>query len=362
MDLITVLRNLRNAGDLSRVVTNPRAQFGRPGRAYLGATLLPERTVQENAYREETIRYRSVIANDGTRYSPPQKKGGSLVGSFEVFLAESDMASEMTGQEYDALLSYLRRNASMEAVASLVRWIDTTINIPLIEKNELHRWEAIVDASVKLRGDNGYSEDVAYSNPAGHRAAAGGTWSSNSYDPLADIVAMVQLLTDKGFQSFRFITSRKVSSKLALNAKMAARMNRAVINSSGSIVGASGRLTIEDLNTMFAGDGMPPIELYDLQYRTQTGSARFMADTVFVIVANTGRDEELDLGDVQSEILPDTLGYTAIGRPAGQANPGRVLVTEAKDNKPPRIEAQGWQTSLPVITEPEAIAVITGIS
>jgi hypothetical protein len=34
---------------------------------------------------------------------------------------------------------------------------------------------------------------------------------------------------------------------------------------------------------------------------------------------------------------------------------------EHKEDKPPRIEAQGWQTSLPVITEPEAIGVLTGI-
>jgi hypothetical protein len=56
------------------------------------------------------------------------------------------------------------------------------------------------------------------------------------------------------------------------------------------------------------------------------------------------------------------LGYTAIGRGAGQASNGRVIRAEAFDNKPPRIEAEGWQTALPVITEPEALAVISSIS
>jgi hypothetical protein len=39
-----------------------------------------------------------------------------------------------------------------------------------------------------------------------------------------------------------------------------------------------------------------------------------------------------------------------------------VLQARFKDDKPPRVEAQGWETSAPVITEPEAIATITGIA
>ena len=79
-------------------------------------------------------------------------------------------------------------------------------------------------------------------------------------------------------------------------------------------------------------------------------------------MATTGQDESIDLGDTNSLMVANTLGYTALGRAAGQAMPGRVLRMEAFENKPPRIEAEGWQTSLPVITNPEAIAVITSIS
>ena len=81
-----------------------------------------------------------------------------------------------------------------------------------------------------------------------------------------------------------------------------------------------------------------------------------------VFVCTTGRNEELSgpLSDSQSPlIVPDTLGYMAIGTAAGQDSPGRVLELEAITNKkPPRIEMEGWQTSAPVITEPEAIGVI----
>jgi len=66
--------------------------------------------------------------------------------------------------------------------------------------------------------------------------------------------------------------------------------------------------------------------------------------------------------DSEDEILPDTLGYFAIGRPAGQNTPGRVTHLASFTNKPPRIEAEGWQTSLPVIVEPESIGVIHSIT
>lgn len=362
MDLATILRNLRNGTDLTRVVTNPRAQFGRPGRRYIGAELLPERVVNENAYREESIRYRTVVANDGTRYSPVQMKGSVMVGSFEVFLAESDIGSEMTSQQYDALLSYLRNNASMQAMSQILDFIDTTIVTPLVEINEKHRWEAILNAAVTLSGDNGYLETVSYTNPAGHRAAAAAQWSNNATDPFADIHGMVQLLTDKGFSDFRIITSWRNIGILSRNAEVKKRGGVAVVNASGQIQSAVGRVTLATINDIMAQDGLPPIETYDLRYRTQTGSVRFMADTTMTIVARTGRDETLDLGDGQQDILPDTLGYTGIGRPAGQSAPGRVTHLEAFTNKPPRIVAEGWQTSLPVITEPEAIAVINSIS
>lgn len=362
MNLTTLLRNLQNSADLTRVVNNPRAQFGTPNRQYIGATILPERQVAANAFREELIRYRSIIANDGTRYSPVQLKQGALVGAFEVFLAESDAGSELTSQEYDTLLNYLRSNQSMDAIAQLVRWIDTTVTVPLAELNEKHRWEAIVDASVVLSGDNGYSETISYSNPAGHRAAAAAQWSNNATDPFADLHAMAQLFADKGLSTARCITSHRNVSILCKNAEVKKRAGVAVVNSSGQIQSAVGRVTLAHVNEILAQDGLPPIEMYDLRYRTQTGTARFMADTVFVMIAATGRDERLDLGEGQEMILPDTLGYTGVGRAAGQSAPGRAIHVEAKDDKPPRIECSGWQTTLPVITEPEGIAVITGIS
>lgn len=363
MDIAALVNQLMSDGSVATLATNRAAQFGITPRQYLGASLLPEQPVDENAFREDTIRYRSIIANDGTRYSPSQKKGGDIVGSFLVELGNSDIAREFTGRDYDALIKVLGTRTSMEAAASLTNWLEVAVNIPLVELNELQRWQAIVSASVTRSGDNGYTESVAYSNPSNHRAAAGGTWSSDAYDPFEDIVAMADLIASKGYTVSRIITSRTVLAILANNANVKTRVGLAVVNASGQITSVAGRATRDAINGAMERDGLPMIETYDLQYRTSTGTGYFLPRNVFVMVAETGRDATLDQGDTATALtMTNTLGYTAIGRAVGQPNAGRVVRMEAFQNKPPRIEAEGWQTSLPVITEPEAIAVINSIA
>jgi len=360
-DLGTLLNEMANDTTVETVARNPAAQFGRRTRRYVGAELLPEITQTENAYREEFVRYRTVVANDGTRYSPVQKKAGDLIGSFLVELAHSDIGRELSGRQYDNLLRYLQTNASMEAVASITNWLDTTVNLALVENNERMRWEAIVAASVALRGANEYAETVAYSNPTGHRVSAGGTWSSDAYDPFDDIAAMVDFLKGKGYMVNRIITSQSVVSILSANDNMKTRVGVAVVNASGQITSAAGRASLDAMNGALSRDGLPTLETYDLLYRTSTGTARFLPSSVMVFACTSGRDDIIDLGD-DERVLYDTLGYTGVGVPAGQATPGRVIRMEHFSNKPPRIEAEGWQVSLPVITEPEAIGVINTIA
>lgn len=359
--LATLIETMNADGSIAAIANNKRAQFGRTGRNYLGASLLPERLVPENAYQEDSVRYRTVVANDGTRYSPTQLKAGDLIGSFLVVLANSDIARQFDSQEYDALLRVLASNQSMEGVASITNWLDTAVNLALIEGDEKRRWQAIVDALVLLVGDNAYAENVAYSNPAGHRVAQSAPWSTDTTDIYEDIFTGADFLASKGYTVNRMITSRTVLAKMAGNNTVKTRTGIAVVNTSGQIQSASGRATRENINSTLMADGLPAIETYDLQYRTQTGTQYFLKRDVFVMVATTSQDESIDFGDSE-ELFPDTLGYLAIGRAAGQQGPGRVIQAEAKKDKPPRIEGEGWETSLPVILHPEAIFVINGIT
>lgn len=362
MDLLTLIKQMMDAGYLTRISRNPLAQFGTERRRYIGAELLPERPVTENQYREDQVKFRTIIANDGTRYSPTQKKDGDLVGYVDVILGSSDIAREMTGREYDALVSLLMNGGDMQATATLARWADTVLERALIEKAEKERWEAIVNAQVIRQGDNGYSETVDFPNPSGHRFDAGGQWSNDSYDPFEDIFDAAQILYDKGFMVNRIISTRADASKMGKNAKVRARVGRVKVNASGQIQGASGRAELAAINQSLNADGLPDIELYDLRYRTQTGTFKFLPDGCTVLVATTERDENLDVGDGRTIPIPDTIGYYAIGRAVGQPDSGRVINLFPKEDKPPRIEGEAYQTSFPVTLEPEAFVVIKNIT
>jgi hypothetical protein len=286
-----------------------------------------------------------------------------MVGSFSVILGNQDIGSEFTASQMDALIRMLNVRADIQAMSELIKWSDLTIIRPLIFLNEKHRWDAIVDGSVERKGDNGLIETVTYPNPAGHRVNVVGAWSDPTHDIWGDILALVQVMTDKGYTVNRFITSRKVVGFMSKNDDIIKRTGRLVILGSVSET-LSGRVSITDINQALSNDGLPPIETYDLRYQTATGGGRFLKDTVFVMVCSTGRDETIDLGPDQGQrIIPDTLGYFAVGRPAGQTEQGRVLkINPRLENKPPHIEGEGWQTSLPVITEPEAIGVLAAIA
>lgn len=364
VDVAGLVERMGRDGAFVRVINNPFTQFGTPQRNYLGATILPERPVTENQYSDQGIKYRTLIANAGTRYSPSQKKGGVLTGSFDVKLGHSDIASEFTAQEYDSLLLILSRiqdgKIPMEAFINVMKWVDATLSRPLVEHNEKNIWASIVAASVVLTGDDGYTETVSYSNPSGHRVAAAGLWSNNAYDPYNDIMAGVAQLYAKGYPVSRIFAGRSVINLLSTNALIRQRVGRLSITG-GIVTGLSGRASLTDINNMLSDDNLPPIEEYNLQYRTSTSSGYFLARNVFVMVADTGQEETVDFGD-QQRLLNGVLGYTAIGRPAGQMTPGRRIRVATFDNKPPRIEGEAWQASIPVVEEPEAIYVINSIA
>jgi hypothetical protein len=361
MDIGTLIARLRQNETLPRVGRRPLAQFGTAQRRYVGAEILPERLVTENAFRDDNVRYRTVIANAGTRYSPVQLKHGVLVGSALIELGESDIGSEMTARDYDTLLYLLGNNASMDAEAQIVNFVDITVNRALIEYNEKQRWEALVARSVERRGDNSYLETVNLPSPAGHVLEVETPWSDAEVDPFDEINAAVQVLRNKGYEPTRIVTRSQVTAAMSANPNVKTRTGRVTINNSGTLVGLGGRATLDDINGQMSADGLPPIETYDLRYQTQGGSAPFLEDEAMVIIGRSERTEEIALDNNEVEVLENTLGYVGVGRAAGQSGPGRVIIAEHMDRKPPRIEVEGWQTSFPVVQDPEAYVSIRSI-
>lgn len=373
MNIAAFVQALRANNTLFTIAQDPTAQFGTATRRYIGAELLPERPVSQNDYREEKINYRTIVANAATRYSPSQLKGGVYQGSFDVHLAHQNIGSQFTAQDYDVLVRLLRgagafsgpllqSQPGMAAVVQLTNWLDTVIVRALVEVLEAYRWQAMVTGTVTLTGDNGFNDTITYPRYPDLHAAAAGNWSDITYDPFNDIFARVTALGNRGVVPARMITGRQALNKMLGNPNVRARVGKVVVSTTGQIKGTTGAATLAEVNRALAEDGIPPIEVYDLMYQTEDGAKFFLPRDAMLIAGATGQDEVIDLGNAQFETLENTLGYVGMGIAVGQAVPGRFIRMEAKDDLPPRVQAEGAQTSSPVITAPEGFSTITGIA
>ena len=373
-DIYAVVEELIEDSAFDAVTRNPFSQFGPGERTYVGAQILPEMEVEDLKYEETDIRYQTVIAQAQSRYSPPVKKGaGELVGMMDVALGHSGIAREFTGRDFDAVTRMLRRAetpeaATIEAAARILGYVDSEVVRALQEFNEMQRWQAIVNGQVVRVGANGYRELVTYPQPAGHRAAVGGDWTDNAYDPWEDVLGHVEMLADKGYTVSRIVTRRKVINALMRNVNVARRAGGQFIVPVGGegqrFAEYNGRMTQDFLQGLAGAEGLPAFELYDLRYNRQVGGrAPFLPDGAMVFICETGRDQTVgqDLEPEDQYVLTNTLGYTAVGPVAGDINPGRTIITRTPNEYPPRIEFEGVQASIPVLQDPEAFAVLTGI-
>lgn len=366
MDLATIFAQLRRDNAFLQMARDPLTQFAfNAGRAtLLGATLLPERIVTDNLVKGSNLRWRVIRAPDSARYAPPPLRQNPLQSAaFSGEVADKSIAQEMSARDLDGLREHFAFNGDQRAAVLLLNWAEMALVRPLQVADEVQRWQAILNAQVTLAGENGYAEVVDYPNyPATHRVAAGGVWSNNAYDPYPDILAGADLLASKGRRVTRIITTRAVRSKIAANTNMAKRAGNGTVLPTEYL---RGRVSYENLNQFLAQDDLPPVETYDGTYVTQTGaSQRYLTEGTFVMAATGDPDPTYDFAEAAT-FLPEVgvLGYTAIGRAAGQGAPGRVIRVEYVDQKlPPRVEGEAGQSSLPILNDGEALYVISGIS
>lgn len=350
MDINEILSQLISNGDLSTVANNTLAQFGVGRRQYLGAKILPEVNKPLNSFRESLLRYASPIANDGSRYSAVQYKKGGYWGSMLVELGNSDLGMNLDGQEYDQLNTYLNENRSIEATAQLLGFADR-INQGLVEINEKHRWEAIIDGVVYLRGDNNYSIDIEYPSEVGQRATLG-DWSDPTYDIFADLMTMKAALRSDGYGSDLIITSETMLGYMKKNNSF-----RNMLFTTGNV---PPMLSDNVLNEILRSNSLPNITTYDLTYQTQSGIERFFPELAVVMVSLTEREQQINLPSGSVRTIPNTLGYVAVGVPQGHSTSGRVIyATPQVTKKPFNVAFEGWQTSAPVIQELQAFRVGT---
>lgn len=363
MDIKTLIE--QSAADIQAVVTNPLAQIGNPKEPFLGLQLMPERLVDRNQFTETRINYKTFVANNGTRYSTPQMKGGALTGEFDVKLVSSDIAAQLTAMDYEAIIKILERytgaKPSQQALIQVLKWVNSQLVQPLVVKNERMIFECLVDALVQIEGDDGFSDPVVIPNPVGSRVASG-NWADPTYDPMLDIYARADYLKSKDITVRQIVVGTPKANMLLNHPKIKTAARGFITVDNGALVGSQNRLTLATFNAFLAENELPPIVKYDKTYNVQGGSPRpFLKRDAMLFIGATDNVEMTDVQNGDPLITENTLGYCGVGTNAGYTTPGRMFKTEAFDGKAPHVDGQAWQESFPVNQNPEAVSVLINI-
>jgi hypothetical protein len=361
-DINTLLMRLQEEGRFDSLANNPNLQFTADSQELLFSSLLPERLVQANTFTEDGIRFKTLMANDSTRYSPPVKRGNAILSSTTVSLADSDIAAELTMQAYESFIRTFQASP-MQAVANLLRFFETGVAMPLAVLREKYRADIFDKGYVERRGANNFYELVKFPEPAGHRITVL-DWSDPEADILGVLKSAKRMLRDKGYNVTRMITNSDVIDDYFLKNDAIKQYGVMMVNAS-PIQGTTAFTlpAMDEYQVVFKALGaaqLPVPQIYDHGYDTETGTGyqKFLNSKI-ILVCNTGRESEpVNLGDDTNLVLPNTLGYTAIGLTTGQLQPGVRTKVTSYDGKDARIEAYGWQTTFPVLQDPEAYVVI----
>ncbi|MGD1952063.1 MAG: hypothetical protein ACFB14_20805 [Leptolyngbyaceae cyanobacterium] len=360
-----------------RLSLDPLAQFGSEQQPFLGSRLMPERIVEENAYEETQVRYRTKPALDNNRYSPTQKQDKSaLIGSFRVDLGHTDTRKDFTGKEYDDLRKLLMRGGDMTAMANVINWTDKELVMPHTIKNEIQRWQAWLLATVTRETANGEMEPVNYYRPDEHIVTIpGGTqaspqgWHLGTYDPFDDIEAGKEKLQGLGYPLVGMYAMPSLGRVLRTNDRVIARSGRNLPNDNAP----RRRVTETILSNTLEDEDYTGITQYNGGYESETGFKRFMdvedGYDYLLMVGGTQRQYDMasDYTGATSDpanftdssiVLDNTLGYYAVGRNTGKDSSGRTIHTWMKEQKPVGMAGESYQTGLPVITDPQAYYVI----
>ncbi|MEM6432247.1 MAG: hypothetical protein AAF773_00090 [Cyanobacteria bacterium P01_D01_bin.115] len=361
-----------------RLAIDPLAQFGSEQQPLLGARILPEQIVEDNAYEETQVRYRVRPALDNNRYSPTQKQqNGHLIGSFRVDLGDTDTQKDLTGKKYDDLRKLLMRGGDIEALAQVLRWTDVELLQPHTIKNEIQRWQALLMASTTRKTANGQMDPISYYRPTDHIVTIpGGTiaspqgWHLDTYDPFDDIEAGKEKLQGLGYGLIGMYATPYLGRVMRTNEQVVKRNGRVQNNSAATV----SRVTESVLNLLLEEDDYTAITFYNGGYEGPSGYQRYMdvedGYDYLLMVGGTQRAYDMASDYVGASgldisgfadgaiVLPDTLGYYAVGKNGGMDSSGRTITTWMNDKKPKGMGGESYQAGLPVLTDPQAYYVI----
>jgi hypothetical protein len=230
-----------------------------------------------------TARYRSW---DGRIHVSARDTGS------EKRVALLPLSSSLSMGEYERLqLEFARTSGTnQQALANAV--YNDAQNLTREVQNRLEQaWGDVLTDGKLTINENGFVGEADFGVPATHLVSAATAWTNPAANALTDLIAWQDVwVTTNGTQPGRMRTSQRVQRLMQTNTQII-----------GAIAGTTSgrtRVTVAELNDLFASEGLPPLDQpYDTLVDVDGTSTRIIADDRLLFMPS-------DLGD---------LGYTAWG-------------------------------------------------
>lgn len=201
--------------------------------------------------------------------------------------------------------------------------------------------------------ENGYTGEVDYKVPAGHKETITTPWTDADADILGDLQRWQdKIYTDTGVRPIRALTSLRV-----------ARLAQSNANIQAAVYGTNAvgrRVSLAQLNTLLESEGLPIMATEEAQYRKQNAdgsytSYRYVPEDALVIFP------EGTLGELIYGVTAEELELQ--GDPNFDTNlVGNVVLTVTKTSDPVARWTKAAATALPSFPMADQVFMVNGLT
>ncbi|MEU6925451.1 major capsid protein [Streptomyces sp. NPDC046631] len=314
-----------------------------PANYRLTQEVLPEKQIQGVRFRTTSAK-RRVNAAKFRAYDAPTamaKRQAERVVNEGMLPA---LGQTLAVSEMDQILLDVGHGKDTQEYIDLL-YSDVERHVESIKTaQELAAGQLLAYGSVNLPG---LGLDVDWNVPSANMPSAAVLWDDPDATPLTDERAWIDFLVDDGAPAPReVITSRRARALLASNAEY-----RAAYYGSSTIGAPTATLAPNEVDTVRARYGLPPIVTYDVQVWNDDQYVRVLPDNKWIMVPSIPASE---WAQTQYGVTRESMKFTSGTNPAltREEAPGIVVVTKVDDN-PVQIYTRGAAIGMPVLYVPD---------
>lgn len=245
---------------------------------------------------------------------------GSRQGLRRLFGELPPMSKKIRLGEEERLRKRKIETGSNAAIVAAIYDDAANMAMSVLSRIEMMRGEVLETAKVDI-DENGVIMEVDFGRRADFTAAAAVKWDLANSDPVVDYQAWIQAYVDEnGENPAQGLTSTKVIHALLRNDAMRGYVGR------GAYV--PGRITVSDMQAVFADFNLPPLVAYDSKVRVDGVQTRVTNELGVTLVPNPGSG----LGGTLFGTTAESLELTEAKAIAADQAPGLVATVHKMDD------------------------------